>query len=162
MLSDGIELSEYLVKHLGKKRIILFGSSWGSVPGVKMATKRPDLYYAYVGHAQVVNPSDDLPLYNKVYQFAQENNDKKSLEILNAIGKPPFERAKAVGQLLRIVKKYEADRSIPAPSSWFVPTANYNTNVTNKTEVMETTILLSIMWEINSLEFDRCVLRLTY
>ena len=72
MLSDGIELSEYLVKHLGKRKIILFGSSWGSVLGVKMATKRPDLYYAYVGHAQVVNPSDDLPLYNKVYQRAQE------------------------------------------------------------------------------------------
>ena len=126
MLSDGIELSEYLVKHLDKKRIILFGSSWGSVLGVKMATKRPDLYYAYIGHAQVVNPSDDLPLYNTVYQMAKENKDNKSIEILNTIGKPPFERAKTVGQLLRIVKKYEADRSIPAPGSWFVANANYN------------------------------------
>jgi pimeloyl-ACP methyl ester carboxylesterase len=132
MLSDGIELSEYLVKHLGKRKIILFGSSWGSVLGVKMATKRADLYYAYVGHAQVVNPSDDLPLYNKVYQMAQENKDDKSIEVLNTIGKPPFERAKTVGQVLRIVKKYEAERSIPAPNSWFVPTANYNNERDNQ------------------------------
>ena len=50
MASDGIKLSEYLIKHLGKEKIILFGTSWGSALGVKMATKRPDLYYAYVGH----------------------------------------------------------------------------------------------------------------
>src|SRR5687768_12726866 len=85
MSSDGIELSEYLIKHLGKQKIILFGTSWGSVLGVKMATKRPDLFYSYVGHSQVVNPSNDLPLYNKVYQIAKKHNDKESLEILNSI-----------------------------------------------------------------------------
>lgn len=44
MALDGIQVSEYLIKHLGKKKIILFGTSWGSVLGVTMATKRPDLF----------------------------------------------------------------------------------------------------------------------
>ena len=126
MLSDGIELSEYLIKHLGMQKIILFGTSWGSVLGVKMVTKRPDLFYAYVGHSQIVNPSNDLPLYNKVYQLAKKNNDTVSLEVLNSIGKPPYDKAKTVGQLLRIVKKYERESSIPAPNSWFVESANYD------------------------------------
>ncbi len=34
MIHDGIELSEYLLKHVGKQKIILFGTSWGSALGV--------------------------------------------------------------------------------------------------------------------------------
>lgn len=126
MASDGIALSEYLVKHLGKQKIILFGTSWGSALAVKIVSKRPDLFYAYVGHAQVVDPSDDLPLYEKVYAIAQKNNDREALEILNNIGKPPYERARYFGQLLRVVKKYERANSVPPPDSWFVVSANYN------------------------------------
>lgn len=126
MSSDGIALSEYLLKHLKKEKLILFGTSWGSALGVVMATKRPDLFYAYVGHSQITNPSDDLPLYNKVYQLAQSNNDQESIELLKAIGKPPYTKAKTVGQLLRIVKKFERANSTPAPGSWFVVSTNYN------------------------------------
>ncbi|MBK8427746.1 MAG: alpha/beta hydrolase [Lewinellaceae bacterium] len=126
MTSDGIALSEYLIKNLGKQKIILFGTSWGSVPGVEMVAKRPELFYAYIGHSQVVNPSNDLKLYEKVYQMAQKTKDNESLEVLNAIGKPPYDRAKKVGQLLRIVKKYESARSTPAPDAWFEVSAAYD------------------------------------
>jgi len=126
MVTDGIELSEYLLKYLGKQKIILFGTSWGSALGVKIVTKRPELFYAYVGHSQVVNPSDDLPIYNKVYQMAQNNNDTASLTVLNTIGKPPYATARNVGQLLRVVKKYERENSIPPPDSWFVVSAAYD------------------------------------
>ena len=132
MLSDGIELSKHIIKHLGKRKIILFGTSWGSVLGVKMATKRPDLFYAYVAHSQIVNPSNDLPLYNKVYQMAKDKNDKDALEILNSIGKPPYDKARNVGLLFRIVKKYEKENSTPAPDAWFVLSPNYDNAKNNK------------------------------
>ncbi len=132
MSSDGIELSEYLLKHLKKQKIILFGTSWGSVLGVTMATKRPDLYYAYVGHSQIVFPSIDLPLYKKIYQIAQMDNDTISLEILNNIGTPPYEKARNAGQLLRIVKKYEHENSTPPPNSWFVVSAAYDNTKDNQ------------------------------
>lgn len=126
MASDGIQVSEYLIKHLGKQKIILFGTSWGSVLGVTMATKRPDLFYAYVGHSQLVTPDDDLLLYNSVYKLAQEKNDQASLKILDGLGTPPYDKARSVGKLFRVVKKYEAANSTPAPSSWFVEAPNYN------------------------------------
>lgn len=125
MTNDGIELSEYLLKYLGKQKIILFGTSWGSALGVKIATKRPDLFYAYVGHSQIVNPTIDIEFYNKVYKIAEDKKDKDALEILNTIGKPPYDRAKKVGQLFRILKKYEKENSIPAPVNWFVISPNY-------------------------------------
>jgi pimeloyl-ACP methyl ester carboxylesterase len=132
MTNDGIELSEYLLKHLGKEKIILFGTSWGSALGVKIATKRPDLFYAYVGHSQIVNPTIDIELYNKIYTIADSKRDKEALEILNIIGKPPYDRAKKVGQLFSILKKYEKANSIPAPESWFVVSPGYDNEKDNQ------------------------------
>ncbi len=120
MVSDGIELSEYLIKHLGKQKIILFGTSWGSVLGTKMAIQRPDLFYAYIGHAQVVNPTEGFNYaYQKVSELTQIEKDTISIQKLKTIGKPPYNNAKNYGQLLRIVKKYERDNSIPAPATWW-------------------------------------------
>jgi pimeloyl-ACP methyl ester carboxylesterase len=127
MTADGIELSEYLLKHLNKQKIILIGTSWGSILGAKMALERPDLFYAYVGHSQVVNASEGLAdAYHKVYKLAQGANDQESLDKLNLLGVPPYEDAKNAGQLLRIVKKYERANSVPAPASWWKPAPEYD------------------------------------
>jgi pimeloyl-ACP methyl ester carboxylesterase len=126
MAADGIALSEYLCQRLGKKKIILFGTSWGSALGLTIATKRPDLFYAYVGHSQIVNPSTDELLYEKVYQLSLKSKDTASLAKLNEIGKPPYDRARTVGQLWKIVKKYERKNSVPAPESWFIESQGYN------------------------------------
>jgi len=55
MAQDGIDLSEYLKNHLHKDKIIILGHSWGSVLGVEMIRRRPDLFYAYVGTGQVAD-----------------------------------------------------------------------------------------------------------
>jgi pimeloyl-ACP methyl ester carboxylesterase len=126
MTEDGIAVSEYLLKHLGKQKLILFGTSWGSALGVKIATKRPDLFYAYVGHSQIVKPAIDDVLYVKIYKIAEEKKDSESLELLNSIGKPPYDRAMKVGQLFRIIKKHERANSLPAPEAWFVEAPAYD------------------------------------
>lgn len=127
MTADGIELSEYLIKHLGKQKLIIMGTSWGSVLGAKMALKLPDLFYAYVGHSQVVNASESLVhAYNKVYKMAQSDNDQESADKLKSIGPPPYDDAKNAGQLFRIVKKYESENSIAAPDSWWKPAPGYD------------------------------------
>lgn len=133
MTADAIELSEYLIKTLGKQKIIIAGTSWGSVLGVKMALKRPDLYHAYIGHAQLVNASESLiRAYNKVYQFAQTAKDQASIDKLNSLGAPPYNDAKNAGQLFRIIKKYETAHSIPAPASWWNPASEYNNEKDSK------------------------------
>ncbi len=132
MTNDGLAVSEYLLKYLGKQKIILLGTSWGSALGVKMATKQPELFYAYIGHSQMVNPAIDSELYNKVYKMAEKKKDTESLDILNTIGKPPYERAKNVGQLFKVIKKYEKAHSLPAPESWFVVSPAYDNKKDNQ------------------------------
>jgi pimeloyl-ACP methyl ester carboxylesterase len=58
MAQDGIEVAEFLTKHLNKKQIIIEGASWGSILGINMAHARPDLFYAYVGVAQLAGDND--------------------------------------------------------------------------------------------------------
>jgi pimeloyl-ACP methyl ester carboxylesterase len=125
--NDGIALSEYLIKYLGKQKITLFGTSWGSVPGIRMASKRPDLFNAYVGHSQIVNETgNDVKTYQKVNDMAQKANDQEALEILKTIGPPPYSQARNTGKFYRVIKKYERKNSIPAPDSWFVLSPTYD------------------------------------
>lgn len=132
MTSDGIVLSRYLLQHLGKKKIILSGTSWGSALGVKIATKAPELFYAYVGHSQIVNPNFSTERYSKLYKMAESRKDSDALQILNTIGKPPYSSAKNTGMLYRVIKKYEKANSTPAPQNWFVLAPEYNNEKDNK------------------------------
>lgn len=127
MTDDGIELSKYLLQQLGKQKIIIVGTSWGSILGTKMALKNPALFYAYVGHSQIVNPSENLMFtYQKIYKMAQSANDQESIDKLESIGTPPYNSAKDAGQLFRVIKKYERKNSIPAPDSWWKLASKYD------------------------------------
>jgi pimeloyl-ACP methyl ester carboxylesterase len=86
---DGIELTAYLCRVLGKRRIIVLGHSWGSLVAVTMARRRPDLFAAYVGTGQVaswkavVNSQFDLLLAK-----ARADGDAAAVKQLEAIGRP--------------------------------------------------------------------------
>ncbi len=133
MTDDGIELSKYLIRQFGKQKIIIIGTSWGSVMGATMALKNPSLFYAYVGHSQIVNPAEGLILsYHKVYTMAEVANDKKSIDKLASIGLPPYDDAKNAGKLFRIIKKYESQHSVPAPANWWKLAVQYDNEKDNK------------------------------
>jgi proline iminopeptidase len=52
---DTIELIELLRKKYNKQKVFLLGHSWGSIVGLSVAEKRPDLLYAYIGMGQVID-----------------------------------------------------------------------------------------------------------
>lgn len=52
---DAIELIEALKRRYGKRKVVLVGHSWGSIVGLAVAVKRPDLLYAYVGMGQGID-----------------------------------------------------------------------------------------------------------
>jgi pimeloyl-ACP methyl ester carboxylesterase len=54
LFNDGIEVAEYLRGRLGKERMFLLASSFGSTFGLQMARRRPELFHAYIGTDQNV------------------------------------------------------------------------------------------------------------
>ncbi len=98
-----------------------------------MALSNPELFYAYIGHAQFVKFSDNINYaYNRTYEFAKLANDNKEIQNLDSLGKPPYNNAKSYGQLLRVVKKYERINSLPAPENWFIVSAEYDNEVDSR------------------------------
>jgi len=91
IVDDGVEVAEYLTKHLHQQRVVLVGGSWGSLVGVHLAKKRPDLFTAYIGTAQLVNMrANTLASYERVLAHARETRDALAVEELTQIGPPPF------------------------------------------------------------------------
>ena len=127
MTNDGIELTKYLINHLNKKKVILVGTSWGSLLGVKMALSNPELFYAYVGHSQLVKFSDNiLDAFNTKLALAKKANNTEDIQNLETLGAPPYKDAKNYGQLLRVVKKYERINSTAPPENWFKISSEYD------------------------------------
>ncbi|HYM75189.1 MAG TPA: alpha/beta fold hydrolase [Candidatus Dormibacteraeota bacterium] len=92
MTDDGIELAQFLTRHLHRKKIIVLGSSWGSILGIHMVHARPDLFYAYVGNAQLVNTrNEDLASYRRVLELARAAGDQQAIAALTTIGPPPWQ-----------------------------------------------------------------------
>ena len=94
IVSDGIELAELLRQELGKPKIILLGHSMGSMIGVAMAARRPDLFHAYVGTEQIVDmaPNEEAS-YRLILERAREQHNDKAIKRLVRIGPPPYESA---------------------------------------------------------------------
>lgn len=115
--ADGVEVADYLRKALKKDKIIITAASWGSAVGIKMISKRPDLFYFYVGMSQLVNYHTNLlKSYQLALNIAQQNHDKNALEFLQAAGAPPWKNPKNFGKLRNITRGYEAkvtDQPLP-------------------------------------------------
>ena len=93
MVQDGIELTEYLRKHLHKEKIIVVAHSFGSILGVRMVRTKPELFYGYVGTGQV----SDFPAKNYAATFdallkkAKALGDQRAIEELSRVGPPPYD-----------------------------------------------------------------------
>jgi pimeloyl-ACP methyl ester carboxylesterase len=119
MTQDGNELAAYLAKRYGKPKVILWGSSWGSILAVHMAKAHPELFYAYVGTSQVVNSVEtQAASYKKLQVLASIENDKDSLAVLDQVGAPPWTDPRSFGKVRRIIRKYEAKVTLPPPDGW--------------------------------------------
>lgn len=126
LVKDGIGLSEYLVRHLGKEKIFLFGTSWGSVIATKMVALRPELFYAYVGHSQVIRLSIDSAFYRRIVTNAAQMQFAEALKTLREIGFPPYRGITQADQLLSIVDKLEMARTSTFPDRWRMPSVDYD------------------------------------
>lgn len=89
---DGIEVVEYSRHRVDKRKVILLGHSWGSLLGVAMIKKRPDLFSAYVGTGQVVSfAGTTAAQYDDLVKRASAEANQDALRKLHDIGPPPYE-----------------------------------------------------------------------
>jgi len=109
-VSDAIELTEFLRQHLAKDKVVLLAESMGTLAGVPLVKRRPDLFHAVVLTDLYVDMARNEALK---YQM--------TLERVRAAG-----NAKAVAALERIG---------PDPAGWDLAAWNVDMNWAFKTNV---------------------------
>ena len=103
MTRDGIELTEYLRKHLGKEKVLVVAHSFGTIIGLRMLQARPDLFFAYVGTGQIADETRNYSAaYDALLEKAQSTGNRLAADELKSIGRPPF----SSGQGYQIQKKW--------------------------------------------------------
>jgi pimeloyl-ACP methyl ester carboxylesterase len=91
MARDGVEVAEYLARRLHQRRVIVVGSSWGSLLGIHIIKRSPDLFEAYVGTGQLVDMRMNFRRsYERVLEHARATDDASAVSELEAAGPPPF------------------------------------------------------------------------
>jgi pimeloyl-ACP methyl ester carboxylesterase len=85
MISDTLEVSNYLRRRFNKEKIYLMGHSGGTFIGIPAAARAPELYYAYIGVAQMSYQLESEKLaYDYMLQQFKENGDKEMVRRLEA------------------------------------------------------------------------------
>ncbi|PKO14567.1 MAG: alpha/beta hydrolase [Chloroflexi bacterium HGW-Chloroflexi-10] len=76
MISDTLEITNYLRNRFGKEKIYLMGHSGGTFIGIQAAEQAPELYYAYIGVAQMSNQlkSEKLAYEYMLKRFKESGN----------------------------------------------------------------------------------------
>ena len=107
LVSDGIELAEYLKKRFNRNDLIVLGHSLGTAIATGMVIKRPDLFKAYVGTGQIASWAESV---NWLFEFmkskAVESHDSLLLDELNKIGTPDPKNADQYFHFTRTRRKY--------------------------------------------------------
>lgn len=125
---DGLAVAAHVAQHLGQRKLILMGSSWGSALAVHMAQARPELFHAYVGVSQLVDGRENIAdAYASVLALARQANDTEHQPRLEALGTPPWTNPRHFGVMRRAIRKYEAQASDAPPKQWWRPAALYAT-----------------------------------
>jgi pimeloyl-ACP methyl ester carboxylesterase len=91
LVDDGVAVAELASVRLGVRKVALVCFSAGTIVGLEMSRRRPELFSAYVGSGQVVDwPRQDALSYELLCRRAHALGDMTMLQELAAIGPPPY------------------------------------------------------------------------
>ncbi|KOS62811.1 hypothetical protein AN161_10885 [Lysinibacillus sp. FJAT-14222] len=104
---DANIIVDYIREHYQQEKIFVIGQSFGTVIGTQLVSNYPEKFYAYLGISQLTNTSKGQELgYSWLQDEAIANGDKKTLRILEDIGKGPY-LAKDEDQFSDLINQYK-------------------------------------------------------
>jgi proline iminopeptidase len=90
MERDALELVAALRREFGPRKIVLLGHSWGSMLGIALVQKHPELFSAYVGTGQVVSTRENERVgYAATLTEARRVGNKEAVAELEGIAPYP-------------------------------------------------------------------------
>jgi len=86
LISDTLEVTDYLCRRFDQEKIYLMAHSWGSYIGIQAAAQAPERYNAYIGIAQVSRPLESEKLaYKYMLKQYMTAGDRRMVQRLERV-----------------------------------------------------------------------------
>lgn len=83
LASDAVEVTNYLRKRFGKKKIYIMAHSGGTPIALLAVSREPTLFFAYIGMGQITNQSESekLAYQYMIDKYTEDGNQKRITEL---------------------------------------------------------------------------------
>ena len=83
-ITDGKEVTEYVLDYLSKDKLTILGHSWGSIYGANLVQEYPEYYECFIGTGQLVDCLENEEAFKQeAYIWAQ--NDEEMLKLVEQL-----------------------------------------------------------------------------
>lgn len=90
-VEDAYAVAKYVAQATGQKKIGVVAHSWGSIIGLRLVAKYPDLFYAYVGVGQIIDRNAEERMgYEAVLAEATRTGNTEAIAELKALAPYPY------------------------------------------------------------------------
>ncbi len=83
-LTDGKEVTEFLLDTLSKDKITILGHSWGSIFGANLVLEYPEYYECFIGTGQLVDYLENETAFKREAMLWADG-DEETLELINQL-----------------------------------------------------------------------------
>ena len=124
LLTDGKEVTEFVLNYLSKDKLTVLGHSWGSIYGANLVLEYPEYYDCFIGTGQLVDCLDNETAFKQeAYKWAQ--GDEEMLDMVNKLT-PENADAKHYSIKNTIMNKYGYDMMANGADYSLIPTVIFN------------------------------------
>ncbi|MBV8637284.1 MAG: alpha/beta fold hydrolase, partial [Candidatus Eremiobacteraeota bacterium] len=89
-VSDAEQVVRYLMHRFNQQRVFVLGHSWGSMVGLELAQRHPQMLHAYIGCGQIINSSrSEADGWDFALRSAREAKNEKAIRELEALAPYP-------------------------------------------------------------------------
>jgi len=112
VVDDGIAVAELVKQRLNVDKLIVLGWSWGTVVGIGMAKKRPDLFAAYVGTGQLTSTAaNNTWAYQRAMSNARQTGNAEAIADLERVGSWPYDTFEDFRTMLEWQRRLDGEPS---------------------------------------------------
>jgi len=125
-MTDGKEVTEFLLDYLSKDKITILGHSWGSIWGANLALEYPEYYECFIGTGQIVDILENEEAFKQEAVLWADGNEE-TLELVNQLT-PEFMTKEHIVARNTIMQKYGYDMMVNGSDYNLVTTLIFNPN----------------------------------
>lgn len=125
-MTDGKEVTEFILNYLSKDKITVLGHSWGSIYGANLVLEYPEYYECFIGTGQLVDYLENEEAFKQEALLWAEG-DEETLELVNQLT-PDNVTMEHIIARNTIMQKYGYDMMVNGSDYNLVTTIIFNPN----------------------------------